>query len=270
LLQDSGSFSGVIDVDLLSVIRRWHHRDGLAIREIKRRTGLSRVTIRKYLASDIVEPKYPARKSASKLDPYAEVLSSWLLRESKRNRKRRRNLKQLHRDLIQLGYTGSYDRVAAFARQWRQEQQEAKRTASKNTFVPLQFAPGEAFQFDWSEDWLVIGIGVNIKSHPEDTDFPATSLHAEGAGDATEEEMLRTICLRFLAGLVTWRNLGFAPVRKAWLARAHGLGSPVTVHLDQETLGGVFQALDETGAMILRQDGGERKITAGDVFFSAQ
>jgi hypothetical protein len=50
--------------------------------------------------------------------------------------------------------------VAAFARQWREEQQEAKRTASKNTFVPLQFAPGEAFQFDWSEDYAVIN-GVN-------------------------------------------------------------------------------------------------------------
>jgi len=66
----------MIDVDLLSVIRPWHHRDGLAIREFKRRTELSRITIRKYVASDIVEPKYPASKSASKLDPYTEMLSS--------------------------------------------------------------------------------------------------------------------------------------------------------------------------------------------------
>ena len=65
-------------MDLLSVIRRWHHREGLAIREIERRTGLSRNTIRKYLASDVVEPKYPPRKSQSKLDPYAETLASWL------------------------------------------------------------------------------------------------------------------------------------------------------------------------------------------------
>ncbi len=57
---------------------------------------------------------------------------------------------------------GSYDRVAAFARQWRETQQEAKRTASKNTFIPLRFSAGETFQFDWSEDWVVIG-GVNTK-----------------------------------------------------------------------------------------------------------
>lgn len=144
-------------MDLLSVIRRWHHREGLPIREIKRRTGLSRITIRKYLASDIVEPKYPARKSASKLDPYAEMLASWLSRETKHNRKRRRNLKQLHRDLVALGFDGSYDRVAAFARDWRQRERERTQQASRGVYVPLAFSPGEAFQFDWSEDWLVIG-----------------------------------------------------------------------------------------------------------------
>ena len=74
-------------MDLLSVIRRWHRRDKLAIREIARRTGLSRNTIRKYLASDVVEPQYPARTSPSKLDAYAETLSSWLKRESRRHRK---------------------------------------------------------------------------------------------------------------------------------------------------------------------------------------
>ncbi len=147
----------MIDVDLLSVIRRWHHREGLAIREIKRRTGLSRNTIRKYLAGDVVEPKYPERKSPSKLDRFAEVLASWLTRESRRNRKRRRNLKQLHRDLVSLGFEGSYDRVAAFARDWRQRERERTGQASRGAYVPLAFAPGEAFQFDWSEDWLEIG-----------------------------------------------------------------------------------------------------------------
>jgi transposase len=151
----------VIDVALLSVIRRWHHREGMPIREIARRTGLSRNTVRKYLASNVVEPAYPKRKSPTKLDDYEQTLTSWLHRETKRHRKQRRTVKQLHRDLVQLGYTGSYDRVAAFARDWRQAQQEAKRTAGK-AFVPLRFAPGEAFQFDWSEDWAVIN-GINTK-----------------------------------------------------------------------------------------------------------
>jgi len=147
----------VIDVDLLSVIRRWHGRDKLSGREISRRTGLSRHTIRKYLALGITEPKYPPRKGASKLDPYTEKLSIWLKREAGASRKRRRSVKQLHCDLVTLGYEGSYDRVAAFARGWRQRQREADQRASKGTYVPLVFAPGEAFQFDWSEDWAYVG-----------------------------------------------------------------------------------------------------------------
>jgi transposase len=152
----------VIDVALLSVIRRWHWRDQVPIREIARRTGLSRNTVRKYLAGDVVEPRYPQRTSPSKLDDYAEQLERWLKTESHKGRKQRRRVKQLYRDLVGLGYTGSYDRVAAFARQWRQAQQTAERTSSRGTFVPLSFAPGEAFQFDWSEDWAVVG-GSRIK-----------------------------------------------------------------------------------------------------------
>ena len=146
----------MIDVALLSVIRRWHFREGMPIREITRRTGLSRNTVRKYLASGVVEPRYPKRKTTSMLDDYELTLTSWLHRESRRHRKQRKTVKQLHSDLVQLGYAGSYDRVAAFARSWRADQQEAKRTAANNTFVPLIFAPGEAFQFDWSEDYAVI------------------------------------------------------------------------------------------------------------------
>lgn len=146
----------MIDVALVSVIRRWHLREKVSIREIARRTKLSRNTIRKYLSDGQLEPVYPKRSSPSKLDPYAEVLSSWLEREAGRGRKHRRNLRQLYGDLVAVGYPGSYDRVCAFARTWRQQQAEFARS-SRGTYVPLRFAPGEAFQFDWSEDWAVVG-----------------------------------------------------------------------------------------------------------------
>ena len=147
---------------LLSVIRRWHHRDGMPIREITRRTGLSRNTVPKYLASGVVEPQYPKRKTPSKRDDYAQTLTSWLHRESHRGRKQRRSVKQLYYDQVQLGYPGSYDRVAVFARHWREAQLDARNKASRGTYVPLTFAPGEAFQFDWSEDYAVLG-GQNTK-----------------------------------------------------------------------------------------------------------
>jgi len=93
-------------VALLSIIRRWHLRDGMAIREIARRTCLSRNTIRKYLSTGIVEPKYPDRQSPSKLDRFAPKLAAWLKTESKKNRKQRRNLRQIYTDLTALGYEG--------------------------------------------------------------------------------------------------------------------------------------------------------------------
>ena len=64
----------------LSVIRRWALREQLSIREIARRTGLSRNTIKKYLRAGAAEPRYAKRISPSKLDPFAEKLSGWLKR----------------------------------------------------------------------------------------------------------------------------------------------------------------------------------------------
>ena len=75
---------------LLSVIRRWHFREGMPIREIERRTGLSRNTIRKYLRAGAVEPKFKIPDRPSNLDPFAEKLAAWLRVEAGKSRKQRR------------------------------------------------------------------------------------------------------------------------------------------------------------------------------------
>lgn len=146
----------------LSIIRRWALRDKMPIREISRRTGLSRNTIKKYLREGAVEPKFKTPPRPSKLDPYAERLSAWLLAQTRRPRKQRLTVKQMHADLVKLGFDGSYGRVAAFARAWREDRHRAKQTTGRGTYVPLVFEPGEAFQFDWSEDWASIG-GDRVK-----------------------------------------------------------------------------------------------------------
>ena len=87
----------------LSIIRRWHKRDHEPIREISRRTGVSRNTIRKYLRSDVIEPKFQVLDRPSKLDPYAEKLSAWLRREAGRPRKQRRTVKQLCGESRRIG-----------------------------------------------------------------------------------------------------------------------------------------------------------------------
>src|SRR6185503_15566826 len=124
---------GVIDVALLGIIRRWHIRDQVPLREIARRLGISRNTVRRYLRSETTEPAYAERQSASAIDPYAFQLSGWLKTEAAKSRKQRRSLKQLHEDLSELGFKGSYDRVAAFARQWREGQTEWVNSARKRT-----------------------------------------------------------------------------------------------------------------------------------------
>src|SRR5690554_3384371 len=141
----------------LSIIRRWALREHVPIREIARRTGRSRNTIRKELRSGSVEPKFIVPERPSKLDPYAAKLAGWLKTEAGKSRKQRRTVKQLHADLVALGFTGSYNRVAAFAREWRADRHRELQTTGRGTFVPLVFAPGEAFQFDWSEDWAILG-----------------------------------------------------------------------------------------------------------------
>lgn len=143
-------------MELLSVIRRWRERDKFSIREISRRTGLSRNTVRKYLRTDSVEPKFAIPDRASKLDPYADKLAQMLRQETSRSRKQKRTIKQLHADLVSLGYTGSYNRVAAFGREWKAARQREQQTCGRGAFVPLTFQPGEAFQFDWSEDWAIL------------------------------------------------------------------------------------------------------------------
>ena len=132
----------MIDMALLSVIRRWYFREGMPIREIERRTGLSRNTIRKYLRSDAVEPKFKVPDRPSKLDPFAEKLSGWLRVEAGKSREQKRTAKQMHADLVVLGFDGAYGRVADFVRSWKADRQREQQTSGRGTFVPLIFPRG--------------------------------------------------------------------------------------------------------------------------------
>ena len=118
-------------------------------------------------------------------------------------------------------------------------------------------------------DWVVLGIGVNLASHPGlQGPVPSTSLADAGAMTLAPEEALSSVLAALARRRREWETQGFAAVRSAWLARAHGLGGPVTVANGDRRLAGVFEGLDEGGALVLAQAGGERlSIAAGDVFF---
>ena len=85
--------AGVINMDLLGIIRRWALRDHLPIREISRRTKLSRNTIRKYLRGAIVEPKFRAPARPGKLAAFSDQLTRMLKVEAGKPRKQKRTLK---------------------------------------------------------------------------------------------------------------------------------------------------------------------------------
>ncbi len=126
---------------LLNNIRRMSLREKQSIREIARRTGLSRNTITKYLNAGTIEPQFATPERQSKLDPFAEKLTGWLKTEAGKSRMQRRTLKQLHADQVVLGCTASYGRVAAFARDWRADRQREQQTTVRGIFVPLVFRP---------------------------------------------------------------------------------------------------------------------------------
>ncbi len=140
-------------MDVLGKIRRWHFRDGLSIRQISKKTTLSRNTIRKYLRDEVVEPAYPAREAISKLDAFALTLKQWLEADALLPPKQQRTGRRLYEGLKAQGYEGSYDRVSAFIRQRNRDAGQPSGTV----FIPLSFAPGEAFQFDWSTEYAELG-----------------------------------------------------------------------------------------------------------------
>ena len=108
-------------------------------------------------------------------------------------------------------------------------------------------------------DAVIVGFGVNLSRHPEGLDRPAISLSLPVAPDA----FVRRLAAEFEAWLERWRTEGLAPVRDAWLAAAHPIGTKLTT----ADARGTFDGLDDTGALRLRLEGGGlRIIHAGDVF----
>ena len=112
-------------------------------------------------------------------------------------------------------------------------------------------------------DAVILGFGVNLAHHPTDLDRPATSLAALAGMAPAPSPFLEILAEAFARWLGRWRSEGIAPVRARWLAAAHPLGTPLAT-ADAE---GLFDGLDETGALRLRlAGGGLRVIHAGDVF----
>ncbi|HEX4104942.1 MAG TPA: biotin--[acetyl-CoA-carboxylase] ligase [Rhizomicrobium sp.] len=115
---------------------------------------------------------------------------------------------------------------------------------------------------------LAIGIGVNLRHHPADTEFPATSLAALGGEVPSADEALARLAADFAKWYEVWSVQGFAAIRDAWLARAHGLGTRIRARLVKEERSGMFEGIDESGALLLNEGFGRLStLPAADIFF---
>ena len=114
---------------------------------------------------------------------------------------------------------------------------------------------------------VVIGIGLNVRHHPQTTLYPTTHLRDHYA-KADVTAVFGALAEAFKARYEQWRGgEGFAEIRECWLQRAHGIGEEVQIALPDGTLSGVFEGLGDDGAMILRmKDGTEYPVHAGDLF----
>ena len=142
-------------MDMIGKIRRLHARDKLSEREIARKTGLSRNTVSKWLRAPVHEaPKYRREPRPNKLKPFEAALKQALTADARRPKHERRTARALHAEIKAAGYAGGYSAVTDFVRAWRQGEGQA---VNVTAYVPLNFELGEAFQFDWSEEGLVVG-----------------------------------------------------------------------------------------------------------------
>lgn len=114
---------------------------------------------------------------------------------------------------------------------------------------------------------VIVGIGINVVSHPEVTGgLPATHLAAHGIAP-TCDDLLESLDLALIQAVSTWAaGEDFAAIRAAWMARAGPLGEGVSVNAGRERVAGRYAGLDEDGALLLDlQDGERRRCTYGDV-----
>jgi transposase len=140
-------------VETIAKIRRDYHVQHKGLKTIARERGLSRNTVRKVIRSDVTELTYERREPAfPRLGPFIEELDALLSENGRRARRERLTLMRICEQLRANGYTGGYDSVRRYARRWRMQQA----TLAAPAFVPLQFDPGEAYQFDWSHEYVVM------------------------------------------------------------------------------------------------------------------
>jgi transposase len=158
---DMGAGSGMLVVETIAKIRRAYFAQKKPIKAICREFRLSRKVVRKVIRSEATEFRYErGRQPLPRIDPWRDRLDGLLLANEGKPARERLTLIRIFEELRGLGYQGGYDAVRRYAQKWRVE----RGAATAEAYVPLSFAPGEAYQFDRSHEVVLInGTTVTVK-----------------------------------------------------------------------------------------------------------
>ena len=151
----------MLAVETIARIRREYFVKKKPIKEIVRDVKVSRNTVRKVIRSEATAFSYDRGvQPMPKLGPWRDDLDRMLEANEAKGKRERLTLMRVFEDLEALGYGGGYDAVRRYAKTWRRHRSSSLAQA----YIPLVFAPGEAYQFDWSHEYVVLaGVTTKVK-----------------------------------------------------------------------------------------------------------
>src|SRR6202166_2335140 len=148
-------------LETVAKIRRAYFVQRKPIKAICRELRGSRKVVRKALRSEATEFHYErGAQPLPRIGPWQEALDQLLAANEAKPSRERLTLIRVFEELRGRGYEGGYDAVRRYARGWQRD----RASTSVDGYVPLSFAPGEAYQFDWSHEIVLInGTTVTVK-----------------------------------------------------------------------------------------------------------
>lgn len=148
-------------VETIAKVRRAYFQDRKSIKQICRELRVSRNTVRKVIRSGATEFSYERSiQPQPKIGPWRDELDRLLAENAQKPKRERLTRIRIFEELRSLGYEGGYDAVRRYAATWARSAREASAAA----YVPLSFDPGEAYQFDWSHEIVLIdGVTTTVK-----------------------------------------------------------------------------------------------------------
>lgn len=148
-------------MDTIARVRRAFYVQGWSLKKIVRDLHVSRNTVRKILRSDETNFTYERdHQPMPRIGPWQQTLDEFLQGNTNKPPRERLTLIRIFEELRAVGYEGGCDAVRRYARSWL----KSRGAVTAEAYVPLSYDPGEAYQFDWSHEIVVIaGITNTVK-----------------------------------------------------------------------------------------------------------